>query len=55
MNSVTPTATTAHTATAVVATATPGLARMLFQLNHLTACENLAAQVDSARRTTRRR
>jgi hypothetical protein len=55
MNSVTPTAATAHTATAVVASATPGLARMLFQLSRLTACANPATHVDSARRTTRRR
>jgi hypothetical protein len=38
-----------------VAIAIPGLARMAFQLTRLIACENLAAHVDSARRTTRRR
>ena len=44
-----------HTATAVVAIAAPGLARMLSQLTRLIACENIANHVDSARRTTRRR
>jgi hypothetical protein len=38
---------------AVVAIAGPGLARMLFQLSRLIACEYMASQVDSARRTTR--
>ena len=55
MSSVTLTAATTHTATAVVAIAAPGLARMLFQLTRLIACENIANHVDSARRTTRRR
>ena len=55
VSSRTPTAATTHAATAVVAIAAPGLARMLFQLTRLIACENLAAHVDSARRTTRRR
>ena len=55
MSSVTLTAATTHTATAVVAIAAPGLARMLPQLTRLIACENIAAHVDSARRTTRRR
>jgi len=57
-NSVTLTAATTHTATAVVATAGPGLARMLAQLARLIACANIANianHVDSARRTTRRR
>jgi hypothetical protein len=48
-------AATTQSATAAVAIAAPGWARMLAQLAHLTACENSAAQVDSARRTTRRR
>ena len=55
VSSVTLTAATTHTATAVVAIAAPGLARMLSQLTHLIACANIAAHVDSARRTTRRR
>jgi len=55
VSSRTPTAATTHAATAVVAIAAPGLARMLFQLTRLIACENLAAHADSARRTTRRR
>ena len=55
VSSVTLTAATTHTATAIVAIAAPGLARMLSQLTHLIARENSAAQVDSARRTTRRR
>ena len=55
MSSVTLTAATTHTATAVVAIAAPGLARMLSQLTRLIACENSASHVDSARRTTRRR
>ena len=55
VSSRTPTAATTHAATAVVAIAAPGWARMLFQLTRLIACENLAAHVDSARRTTRRR
>jgi hypothetical protein len=49
------TAATIQTATAVVAIAAPGLARMLSQLAHLIACENIANDVDCARRTTRRR
>ena len=55
VSSRTPTAATTHAATAVVAIAAPGLARTLFQLTCLTACASLAAHVDSARRTTRRR
>ena len=55
MSSSTLTAATTHTATAVVAIAAPGLARMLPQLTRLIACENGAAHFDSARRTTRRR
>ena len=53
MSNVAHTAATTHTATAVVAIAAPGLARMLSQLTHLIACENIANHVDSARRTTR--
>ena len=41
VSSVTLTAATTHTATAVAAIATPGLARMLSQLTRLIACENL--------------
>src|ERR1700683_4196238 len=37
-----PTAAAPHIATAVVATAAPGLARMLSQLARLIACENSA-------------
>ena len=55
VSSVTATAATTQSTTAAVAIAAPGWARMLAQLAHLTACENSAAQVDSARRTTRRR
>ncbi len=55
MSSVTLTAVTTHTTTAVVAIAAPALARMLFQLTRLIACENIGNHVDSARRTTRRR
>ena len=55
VSSVTITAAATHTATAVVAIATPGLARMPFQLTRLIACENIGVQVDSARRITRRR
>ena len=44
-----------HTATAVVAIAAPGLARIVPQLTRLIACEEAAAHLDSARRTTRRR
>ena len=55
VSSRTATAATTHAATAVVAIAAPGLARTLFQLTCLTACASLAAHVDSARRTTRRR
>ena len=54
-SSVTLTAAATHIATAVVATAAPGLARMLSQLARLIACENSAAHLDSARRTTLRR
>jgi hypothetical protein len=52
---VTLTAAATHAATAVVAIAAPGLARIVPQLTRLIACENAAAHVDSARRTTRRR
>jgi hypothetical protein len=55
VSSVALTAATTHTATAVVAIAAPGLARMLFQLTRLMACEKIVNHVDSARRTTRRR
>ena len=55
VSSMTLTAVTAHTATAMVAIAAPGWVRMLAQLTRLIACENSAAHVDSARRTTRRR
>ena len=55
VSNATVTAATIHAATAVVAIAAPGLARMLAQLARLAACENSAAQVESARRTTRRR
>ena len=55
VSNVTVTAATIHAATAVVAIAAPGLARMLAQLARRAACENSAAQVESARRTTRRR
>jgi hypothetical protein len=55
VSSVMLTAAAAHTATAAMATAAPGLAWTFFQLIRLAACENLAAQVDSARRRTRRR
>jgi hypothetical protein len=55
VSSVTLTAAATHTATAVVAIAAPGLARMLPQLTRRMACENSAAHVDSARRTTRLR
>ena len=55
VSSMTATAAATHAATAVVAIAAPGLARMLFQLTRLTACENPAVHVESARRTTRRR
>ena len=55
MSSVTLTAATTHTATAVVAIATPGWARMLSQLTRLIARENRANHIDSARRATRRR
>ena len=56
VSSRTLTATTAHTATAAVAIAAPGLARMLSQLVSLTARENsvnIANHFDSARLTTR--
>ncbi len=53
MSNVTLTAATTHATTAVVAIAGPGLARMLSQLTHLIACENIVNHVDSARRTTR--
>ena len=52
VSSVTLTAAASHTTTATAAIATPGLARMLFQLTSLIACEN---HVHSARRATRRR
>lgn len=52
---VTLTAAAIHTATAVVAIAAPGLARIFPQLARLIARENSAAHVDSARRTTLRR
>ena len=55
VSSMTLTAVTAHTATAMVAIAAPGWVRMLAQLTRLIACENSAAHLDSARRTTRRR
>ena len=55
VSSVTLTAATTHTATAVAAITAPGLARMLSQLTRLIAGENIASHVDSARRTTRRR
>lgn len=55
VTSSTLTAATTHTATAIVAIAAPGLARMLPQLTRLIARENRAAHLDSARRTTRRR
>ena len=55
VSSVTVTAAATHSATAAVATAAPGWARMLSQLTRRTARENSAGQVDSARRTTRRR
>ena len=55
VNRMAVTAAATHTATAAVAIAGPGLARILLQLTRLIACENAAAHVDSARRTTRRR
>lgn len=55
MSIMTLTAATTHSATATAAIATPGLARMLFQLTCLIACENRATHIDSACRTTRRR
>jgi len=55
VSSVTLTAATTQTATAVVAIATPGLARMLFQLTRLIACQKIVNHVGSACRTTRRR
>jgi len=58
VSSVTLTAATTHTATAMVATAAPGLARMLSQRARLIACANIADianHLDPARRTTRRR
>ncbi len=45
-------AATTHIATATTATAQPGLARMLLQLACLSACENRASQIRSARRAT---
>ncbi len=54
VSSVTLTAATTHSATAAVAIAAPGLARMLLQLARLIACENIANHVDSARLTTSR-
>ena len=55
VSSVTVTAATTHSTTAAVAIAAPGWALMLAQLVRLAAAENSATQVDSARRTTRRR
>jgi hypothetical protein len=55
VSSRTLTAAATHTATAVVATAGPGLARMLSQLIRLIASEKGTNHVDFARRTTRRR
>jgi hypothetical protein len=55
VSSVTLTAATTHTVTAVAAITVPGCALMPSQLTHLIACENLANHFDSARRTTRRR
>ena len=49
------TAATTHSAIAAAAIAIPGLARMALQLTCLTACENRANHIHSARRTTRRR
>ena len=49
------TAVATHTATAVSATATPGLARMLAQLTRLMACASAADQADSTLWSTRRR
>ena len=53
VSSMTVTAATAHTTTATAAVTVPALAPMLFQLIVLKARENLANQVDSARRVTR--
>jgi hypothetical protein len=55
VSSRTLTAAATHTATAVVAIAAPGLARMLSQLTRLIAREIIGNHIDSARRTTRRR
>jgi hypothetical protein len=55
VSNVTLTAAATHTATATTATAQPGLARMLFQLACLSARENRASQIRSARRATRLR
>ena len=55
VSSVTVTAAATHSTIAAVAIAAPGWARMLAQLARLAVCENSATQVDSARRTTRRR
>lgn len=52
---MTVTATATHSTTAAVAIAAPGLSRMLSQLTHLIAGENLASHIDSARLATRRR
>jgi len=49
------TAVETHTATAVEATATPGLARILAQLTRLIACASTADQADSTLWSTRRR
>jgi hypothetical protein len=55
MSSTALTAATTHSVTAAAAIAVPGLARMFFQRTCLIACENLANQIDSARRAIRRR
>lgn len=55
VNSVTHTAATSHTATAATAITAPGLARMLSHPNRLIPRGNIASNVESARRTTRRR
>jgi hypothetical protein len=55
ISSVTVTAAATHTATAAVATAGPGLARILAQVIRRIACAISTAQVDSARRITRLR
>jgi len=55
VSSVTITTAATHSATAAVATAGPGLARMLSQLIRRAVRASAAVQVDAARRTTRRR